>query len=220
MAIQLNDYIEISNNEVGYRGQITTYKPNAKLSKEAEILRNGLFIAASRTYGESYIEPMIRALYGYVKPENSDYDALDTKTNEKFEIKSAKVLKTKIKKKQKTLFDKISSEVEEDPLFRIVNFEDRKTEKYDANIQNVKRDHFDSLIYILLFNEGIEIFRIKTDKIDKNHISNWSDKHGRYDELGKSGQFNIKSGMIEYHEKTHFDRFVSYDELANIAKGV
>ena len=208
-----------NKNIVGYTGDVSKFTPKKLTSPDAIKLRNGLFVAASRTYGERYIEPIIRSIYGYSKPESSDFDALDKTTDEKFEIKSARVLKTKTKV-AKNLFDKIISEVDEDPLRRIVSFSDRKNEKYDANIQNVKRDHFDSLIYILLYDEGIEVFKVKKGLINKDNIKNWSDKHGRYDELGKSGQFNINSGIIEYHEKNHFDRFISYEDIIRIAKGI
>ena len=204
---------------IGYCGNLKDFNPKPPTSKEAISLRDGLFFASSRTYGESYMEPLIRKIFNYTKPETSDYDAEDLIKNETFELKSAKVMKPKLNKSQ-CLFERISSEAAYSPIKRIVKFKNRKIDHYDANIQNVKRDHFDYLIYILLFDEGIEIFKIKKEDINTNGVKNWSDKHGRYDELGKSGQFNIKNNTISDHESKYFERFVTYEDLVRIAKSI
>jgi hypothetical protein len=85
-----------------------------------------------------------------------------------------------------------------------------------ANIQNVKRDHFDTLIYVLLFADCIKVFSAETAEIKSGIMPGWSDKHGRYDAVGKSGQFMIKKGTIGYHLDNRLLETISYEEAAEI----
>lgn len=48
---------------------------------------------------------------------------------------------------------------------RLIRFAESEFESYDANVQNVKRDHFDYLIYVLLFEDCVKIFQIKKELI-------------------------------------------------------
>lgn len=192
--------------------------PQKITTPDAIVIRTGLFEAPSRTYGERLIEPLVRKIFGLQKPTNGDYDALDSSTGLKYEIKASKVLKTNEVKAEVTLFDTIANQAASSTQFRIISFNDRKAARYGANIQNVKRDHFDFLIYVLLFEEGIEFFKTPKALINKKNIPNWSDKHGRYDELGKSGQFNINRGNIEEHEKKSLTSFFTYEELVPFCK--
>jgi len=210
-------------SSIGYTGDLSDFKPGQPNSKEGIIVRDALFIAPSRTYGESLMEPIIREIFGYIKPESGDSDAENPLNKKKSEIKSARVTTKRPNKKKmnfKSLFESISWESNQDVFSRIGKFNDRLERDYDANIQNIKRDHFDELIYILLYSEGIQIFRIKKEEINKENIRNWSDKHGRYDELGKSGQFNVKKNNILEHEEKYFEIFISYDSLAKISKEI
>ena len=98
----------------------------------------------------------------------------------------------------------------------MVLFSECKTATYLANIQNVKRDHFDYLIYVLLFEDCVKIFSAKKEEINTQNFSSWSDKHGRYDALGKSGQFGISKSNIQWHLDNHLKDTASYDEMKNI----
>lgn len=179
-------------------------------------VRNGLFLASSRTYAEQYIEPLIREKFELNEPLTDDYDALGL-GGEKFEIKASKVLRvSENTKATKKLLDRILFENSNISLSRLVKFSEAETASYLANIQNVKRDHFSKLIYVLLFEDCIKIFLIESAEIKKGIVPSWSDKHGRYDELGKSGQFPITKATI----KTHLDKYLvetmSYQEATAI----
>lgn len=202
---------------------LSKLKPAKPLSEDAVKLRDGIISAASRTYGESYIEPVIRKILNLDAPLNGDHDAYDPATQEKYEIKSSKILMAKEtgtkRNKVSNLFDTIAEQAQNVPLTRMVSYSERTTTRYDANIQNVKRDHFDNLICVLLFEEGMEILKYKKDQVSRTNIKNWSDKHGRYDQLGKSGQFNINRGNIEEHEKNASSaEFFTWEELVPFFK--
>ena len=175
-------------------------------------IRNGLFLAASRTYGEQYIEPFIREKYKLVDPPENDHDGV-AKDGTRFEIKASKVLKkTTNIKKDKPLLDRVIFENDNAQINRLVPFPEALTAKYDANIQNVKRDHFEELVYVLLFEDCLKVFQIKSEKISA--IPRWSDKHGRYDALGKSGQFMINKVSIQWHLDNQLKDTFSYAQSA------
>ncbi len=179
-------------------------------------VRDGLFLAASRSYGEQYVEPFVRKKYGFSDPLSNDHDAMD-KDGKKYEIKACKVLKaTGNSKKLKTILDRIIFENSNLDTKRLISFADCKTANYLANVQNVKRDHFDFLIYVLLFSDYVKIFFARKEDIYTGNFTSWSDKHGRYDEVGKSGQFGITKSNIQWHLDNNLKDTVTYEEMAQI----
>ena len=181
-----------------------------------KMVRDGLFLAASRSYGEQYVEPFVRKKYGFNEPLSNDHDATD-KDGKRYEIKACKVLKaTDNGKKLKTILDRILFENSNLETNRLIPFADCKTADYLANVQNVKRDHFDYLIYVLLFSDCAKIFFAGREDIYTGNFTNWSDKHGRYDEVGKSGQFGITKSNIQWHIDNNLKDTVTYEEMTNI----
>jgi len=178
-------------------------------------IRNGLFLAPSRTYGEKYIEPLIRERYGLLRADDNSYDAKD-KNGKRYEIKACKVLSSLGDIKNAPLIDQIKFENDNLPTNRLVAFSEADKINYDANVQNVKRDHFDYLIYVLLFADCIKVFKIEKDKVNATYIPGWSDKHGRYDALGKSGQFNINKYKIKFHVDHFLIDTITYNEATEI----
>jgi hypothetical protein len=185
-------------------------------SEIARKVRNGLFLASSRTYGEQYIEPFIRQEFSLSEPAGNDHDGADSK-GVRFEIKASKVLSvTNNLDKSKSLYERILFENTNLETSRLIPFEDCRTSEYGANIQNVKRDHFEFLIYVLLFEDCLKVFRIKADRISE--VPSWSNKHGRYDQLGKSGQFPINKGNIGWHLQDYLIETYDYEYLAAVYK--
>jgi len=185
---------------------------------ESQQIRDGLFLAASRTYGEQYIEPLVREYYNFSEAPTSDYDAVDSK-GFKYEIKASKVLiSMKNGRENRTLFDRIVFESDLPDNKRATKFKDCKRSRQIANIQNVKRDHFDHLIYVLLFQDCIKIFSAPTIDIKTGLFKNWSEKHGRYDQPGKSGQFPINSDNLDWHLTKYLKDTLSYDDAVGIYK--
>ena len=183
-------------------------------------IRDGLFLASSRSYGEQYIEPLIRAKYALHEPTSNDHDGTDSK-GKRYEIKACKVLRaTHNHKRAKTILERILFEGENTETNRLIPFTDCQKAEYLANVQNVKRDHFDYLIYVLLFEDCMKIFFAKRGDIALGRFSNWSDKHGRYDALGKSGQFAITKRNIQWHLDTHLKDTLSYREAVSLYAAV
>lgn len=181
-------------------------------------IRDGLFLAPSRSYGEQYVEPFIRRRYNLKEAENGEYDAID-KNGAKIEIKCCRVLSKNLEvSKKEPLIKRIVAENYNVMTNRLISFQDCEIAEYLANVQNVKRDHFDYLIYVLLFEECVKVFQVETSKINLGTIPNWSDKHGRYDALGKSGQFPVSKNNIKYHLDNYLIDTISYNEMTKVYK--
>jgi hypothetical protein len=179
-------------------------------------VRDGLFLASSRTYAEQYVEPIIREKYNLSEPDAGDHDGVDAFGN-KFEIKACKVLKSAGNGKgSKSLLRRILFESSGSILGRLVPFSEHKTSDYLANVQNVKRDHFDTLVYVLLFSDCVKVFFAERETIAKGIFPSWSDKHGRYDQVGKSGQFGITKSTISWHLNSTLKDTLTYEEVTEL----
>jgi len=177
------------------------------------IVRDGLFLAASRTYGEQYIEPFICARYDF-RRGGGDQDAVDSQ-GRRYEVKACRVLHASMNRRgTRTLLERIRYELTNVTTNRMVPFIEAKTASYDANVQNVKRDHFDVLIYVLLFEDCVKIFWADQERIRTGALPGWSEKHGRYDAPGKSGQFAINRSTVQWHLDNHLRETVTYEEMA------
>ena len=189
------------------------------LPNDAKLIRDGLFLAPSRTYGETYVEPFIRYKYNLNEADNASYDAR-SRSGTKYEIKACKVMRSirKIQNAKNSLFDQISFQNNNVATNRLIAYDHATIEEYDANVQNVKRDHFDFLIYVLLFEDCVKVFEIEKNLISS--IPGWSDKHGRYDAIGKSGQFAINSSRIKYHERHYLKDTFTYEDMAAAYKNL
>ncbi len=78
----------------------------------ARVVRDGLFLAASRTYAEQYVEPFVRAKYGLSEPLLGDHDGVDDE-GLKYEIKACKVLRASVNRRgSKSLLERIVYETD------------------------------------------------------------------------------------------------------------
>ena len=187
-------------------------KESKVMRPEVKKVRDGIMRAPSRTYGERIMEPIFRYKYGWDETETDENDAV-CKSNKFKEIKCTKVL-TPHKRKKTSLLEEVNGFAEKDVLSRMISFNDGHDSAYDCNVQNVKRDHFDQVLYAMLFEDCIKVFECDSD--DVSNIVNWSGKHGRYDEEGKSGQFAVKKNNLQWHLDNNFKETVTWEEVYEI----
>ena len=177
--------------------------------------RDGMFLAPSRRYGETYMEPIIRKILGLSESPTGENDAVDD-NGEFGEIKCSKVSIELLK--DPSLIKSVILENDNTILKRLIKFADCYDIKYDANIQNIKRDHFEFLIYVLLFEDCIKIF--KSYRGDISSKPGWSGKHGRFDVVGKSGQFSIKKHNIKKHRENNLIQTLTWEEVYEISDDI
>ena len=185
------------------------------MNNKVEQFRNGMFLASSRRCGETYMEPILRKFYGWIKSLTKDNDAINA-VGKYIEIKCSKVLIELLK--DPSLTESVILENDNFILKRLIKFADCYDIKYDANIQNIKKHKFDILIYVMLFEDCIKIFESNTKKISK--IPHWSGRHGSMDKKGKSGQFGITKNNIKKHLKNNLIQTLTWDEVYEISKGI
>lgn len=182
--------------------------------------RDGIFFAPSRTYGEQYIEPIIRHKYKLSPSNSGNFDAKGSH-GVRYEIKSSKVLtRNPHSHSFNSLYDAVVSHVEASMPKRACTKKEFLDGRTDAvpNIQNVKRSDFDKMYYCLLFSDCLVIFLIDRDDVET--IPGWSGKHGRYDKLGENGQFGITADKLKWHLKKTLVEICSWEEIAKISSEI
>ena len=170
-------------------------------------MKNNLLTMAPRPFGESFGEQ----LFFRIMPELTDRkDASHDATLNQFrtEIKLSRVVN---KRKTKNLFESILDE-------NTTTFLDSSSEeKFDCNIQQVKPKCFDVIIYGIMFDDVMHIFKTTSDVIENDKNIGYVDKQHRGN-VGE-GQFHIKQNNIQYHLDNFLIRTLTWDDLVTIVKG-
>ena len=84
--------------------------------------------------------------------------------------------------------------------------------RFDCNIQQIKREQFDILFYGLFYIDCIEIFC--SDTKDIGLIPGYSD-YQHYGNKGE-GQFHINNNSLPYHRQNHFNTVIKYADLFDL----
>lgn len=172
--------------------------------------KEGIFALMTRRFG-NLAEIMIQKIYNLDDSKKLEYDKID-KNGQRIEIKFSRVMKAnenKISSKnvvKECLNTNFSN--------RKINYADILTQKFDCNIQQVKRKEFDVLYYGLFFADKIFIFKINSNEIEG--LKGYSDKQHR-NNLGE-GQFHINNDTIDFHIEKYLDKEIDYKELYEILK--
>ena len=85
-----------------------------------------------------------------------------------------------------------------------------------AIIQQIKVKLFDKMIYLLFFNDVIEIFEITKKQILKDKKISYSNKQHRGN-TGE-GQFHVNNKTYNHHKKTYFVESITYRTLMEETK--
>jgi len=154
-------------------------------------------------------ELLVGILREYQDSGRLDYDLFDEITDQRIEVKSSRVLRTqKLNLTTYNLYDVIISNSERNRLLHSNNALD---ETFDCNIQQLKPGHFDTLYYMLFFNDVIEFFRIQSDQIESDHGIRYADKQHRGNQ--GEGQFHINQTTYQHHKENYFLESVTYEKI-------
>ena len=178
---------------------------------DGETLRGGIFALRTRRFG-SVAECMVKRLRKYGKAKSLFHDLFDEQTRQRIEVKFSTVQqKAKRTVTDETVLDCIEDAISErEP----VPFAKWHANKFDCNIQQVKRQEFDVLYYGLFFSDCVQVFRINSSDIRTRTAGGdigYSDKQHKGN-IGE-GQFHITDRNLQTHLDKYFHKTLTYDEL-------
>ena len=184
---------------------------------DGEKLRDGIFALRTRRFG-SVSECMVKGLLKYSKGRILFHDLYDDQFNHRIEVKFSVVQKkAETTITEETVLRCIEESVAEN---RMVTFSEWKQNKFDCNIQQVKRAEFDVLYYGLFFSDCVTIFRIESRNVKTKSEGgqiNYSD-HQHKGNKGE-GQFHITHRKLQFHLDHYHHKTISYDELYGLLAG-
>lgn len=180
------------------------------MEEKIKEFRDGIFALRTRRFG-TVAELMIEKLYKLGSSHNQFHDRFDENENKKIEIKFSTVMKENDSKINK---NNVIEQCKKANLGnRALNSDQKYTEKFDCNIQQIKRKEFDILYYGLFFADKIAIFKIDSKNIsdEKGNFLKYSDKQHKNNR--GEGQFHLNSKNIKNHFDNYFVQWLTYEEL-------
>ena len=180
--------------------------------KNSERFRDGIIDIHTRQFGTA-AEIVIMIMQGCTESRKLEFDLMDI-NNKKVEVKASKVLKKqKLSMSVENFYDIVISNSNRN---RLIKQRDIKKFEFDCNIQQIKVKLFDKMIYLLFFNDVIEVFEITKKQILKDKKINYSDKQHRGN-IGE-GQFHINNKTYDHHKKNYFIESITYEKLMQQAR--
>lgn len=175
-------------------------------TNEIREFKEGIFNLRTRRFG-TVAEIMISKLINLSGSRNLAYDLHDVDNDDRIEVKFSTVMKAN---ESVINEDNVIDQCKKASLSnRMMKSTEVETNKFDCNIQQIKRVEFDHLFYGLFFYDKIAIFKMSTDDI--LNCFGYSDFQHRGNE--GEGQFHINNLSYSFHMENHFERWVTYEEL-------
>ena len=171
--------------------------------------KNGIFNLHTTRFG-TIGELIIQKKYNMINSNNNAYDKIYN--GEKIEIKFSRALKEHTDKIN--IVNLIEQCLNSSSVHRWIKYDERNTNVFDCNIQQVKPNEFDWLFYGIFFQDKIVIFKIPSSSIQS--IPSYSNKQHRGN-IGE-GQFHITNDNIEYHIKHFLVQIMTYNEIYDLFK--
>ncbi len=138
------------------------------------------------------------------------HDLFDEKQKKRTEVKFSRALRKNKGTIQPTnILDEIVNANNPARMFASTEW---KENKFDCNIQQIKKTQFDILYYGIFFADKIQIFKITPDQIGRN--VGYSDKQ-HFGNQGE-GQFHLNNTTYEYHLKNFFEAELTYSDLLTL----
>ena len=178
----------------------------------SEKFRDGIIDMNTRQFG-TVAEIVVMLLKNCMESKKLEFDLVDIH-DKRVEVKASKVLK----KQQLTItienfYTIILNNSNRD---RLIAQKDVKNFDFDCNIQQIKEKLFDRLVYLLFFEDIIEIIEINRKQIVKDKRIFYSRKQHRGN-VGE-GQFHVNNKTYDHHKKNYFLGSIPYKELMDEAE--
>lgn len=171
--------------------------------------KEGIFALRTRRFGK-VAELMIQKLTNSSDSKALAYDLFDHVEKSRIEVKFSTVMK----ENEETINSKnvISQCVKANLYYRMMRSDEISSNRFDCNIQQIKRKEFDILYYGLFFYDKIAIFKMSTEHIFE--CLGYSDFQHRGNE--GEGQFHINNDTYDFHMRNYFVQWLSYKELIEL----
>ena len=181
---------------------------------ETRAFKQGVFLHSPRKFG-TLAEIMATALFDLKPAESGEYDRLDD-NGDRVEIKFSRVLEPIEGSMNEKNCVKQTVDASRGP--QAISSSEAKTAGYDCNIQQVKPEKFDTLIYGLFFKDKIEIFKIPSSEVADCPKGSPHQQRGNKtsDDAVNEGQFHITKDTIDYHRTRYKVKTVTYRKLKKI----
>ena len=187
--------------------------------EKVEQFKYGIF--SLRTNFGELAQLMLQKDLGLLPSDDNSYDLKD-KEGHRYEVKFSRAYKKAIPITEGNAVDLCtncstmvydSSEAE------------NSSSDYDCNIQQLKPDCFDSLLYGVFYNDKIEVYRADREVFPESLDSFQADKEKARQKLpgyalqhkgGEECQFHIKRTTHKHHHDNYHVKDISYEELYDL----
>lgn len=181
---------------------------------DVKTFRDNLFQMNTRRFGK-VAELIVKNITGSYFSSDIHHD-LNTgaATETRIEVKFSRVERRHGKViNQHNVLNVLSEEGLE---IRLFPFGEWRQNKFDCNIQQIKKAEFDFLVYGLMFADRVIIFIATPDQVDER--MGYSDKQHKGN-VGE-GQFHINQRTLQYHLDNHHFATFSYADLIKLLGGL
>lgn len=171
---------------------------------------DGIFALNTRRFG-TVAEIMIKKMFDLEESATKLYDLYDANKDLRIEVKFSRVMR---EYEDKIREDNVIEQCIESSVLenRSLGINETEYNRFDCNIQQIKREQFDILFYGLFYIDCIEIFCSDTKDIEL--IPGYSD-YQHYGNKGE-GQFHINNNSLPYHRQNHFNAVIKYTDLFDL----
>ena len=179
--------------------------------KTKEKIKRNILNMSTKDFG-IFFEKIIKKELNLDDSKNEEYDGI--KNNKKVEIKVSRIIKKINKRKFKNYYDYLFQYEK-----TLLTENELLTGNYDCNIQQVKPYLFDELVYGLLLDKKLLLFKIN-NQIFKNNpgIIKYVNKQHRGNK--DEGQFHINSSNIKIHLENFFFKKIDFDKILELSKTI
>lgn len=174
-----------------------------------EKIRDGIFALNTRRFG-TVAEILVKILANADWGEDLSHDLTEKQSGRRIEVKFSRALKANNETiRQETILQNIINADDSSRMFKSTEWNENK---FDCNIQQIKKKQFDILYYGVFFSDKVVIFKIAPSQIG-NKIK-YSDKQHRGNK--GEGQFHLNNDTYQFHLDNYFEKELTYKEILNI----
>jgi hypothetical protein len=176
-------------------------------------VKMGILMMPHRRFG-TVAEMFVRKLHDLNGPKSNLHDLHEDSIHKRIEVKFSRVQRGY--DSPVTRENAVAAIAESaNARHRFLPYAEATTAKFDSNIQQIKRNAFDLLVYGLFFYDRILVFGALSEEVAQ--IPGYSDFQHRGNK--GEGQFHINNKTLPYHMERRLMSVHGYDHLMSLLGG-